>query len=346
VLRTARAELLVVLVVLVPSLLSNAWYSMTSVHGYGARYLHPVLPVLVVTGTAVWMWLLRRLDASAKRTRALSAITPVVIAALVVGRQAVHSFHPNRLGWQRSEIEALSGRLFPEYSFPEIQQRIQGPQCWELVTALAVYAPAPRAPRSSSDGILVLRPEGEFESWRARGELLETGRNRPTFVRRFHSWLNPGEIVVCDRNLADTGQPPRCRHVDVGASDAPGNATFLFASRSYAAINPLAELEHYETRYELQLTPRGNDRPRRILISESTQCPWSIESVTGLDHRGPLPAKEVTLMPSADRGVIVFAKRFGGECAPPAVDRRTLPCLAEVPAGESWLERLDRLGEP
>ncbi len=261
---------------------------------------------------------LRRLCASSHGGlgRALAIIILIVVLSVPLSisaawRIGVATGVPSVPNYSFREVEILARHFWRrDYSFPDLQRHLRGPQSRELIGALAVFAPSADGPleRATADVRILAfaephRPEGVMP---AGGEEVNLGCNRRVWILPLDGWVRLAPSRACFEPAPPAGGQQDC--VDIYSSSIAYTGRYrdlderVFPALREARFHVGEGLPGRGFTWELPVEITGDDPERHVdIVGLIGVVPWMIVRVEDVAYRGELPARHVVLERSAKR---------------------------------------------
>lgn len=315
-------------------------------NGSGFMFPVPALVILVALGLRRWRAFsaLGRLGAIGIPVLLLSAralVTAVWWSGVATGTVSAPTY-------SMREAESLARYFWAiGYTFPDVQRHLRGPQGFELVNAIAAFAPSAEGPlerplrdvrvvtfskRNQPDAAI---PEG--------GMAVDLRFGRLAWILPLEAWVRVAPSRACFEPWTAAGAG-NC--VDIVAESIAYTGWYRDLHE-----RPLPALREARTRrsspphgprfkWELPIEITGDDPERHFELVGLIATPWVIERVEDVAYRGELPGRHVVL----ERG----GKLSGRIVLAPLPSDMTLkdypPDFLETRPGEEALRRsLQRL---
>jgi hypothetical protein len=338
--RPARAWIVGAILV-VPFTLASLWLVVQEQHHFGITYLHPVLGPAAAVAAALlclpfelaarWARMLRWIPTSA-------AVAAIAAVAVQVHNARALAIAPASPGWTIADGQTLGDHLLRRgWSYEDLQFRIQGRDCRELLTTISVAAPPPHATDDKGHRqVQVVKVDAGAHAAADHTDVVSLGGRSIALVREIDSWLRPESLTACRIPLG-AEEARQCTPAEQTPAEALGPARFLFARRTFPSIHHLDLLPPYTAVYEIPLAPVAGES-RDIVLSDATPSgrEWRITRVEGVRVEGQLPATRVRLhSDSGAPGLLVIEKPFAASArAPVELDMRYPPCVLEAAPGD------------
>jgi hypothetical protein len=318
--------------------------SVVTGHGLARRYFAVLVPPASILGGALLTGAVFRDGALSRPARATNAI--VAIAALLLSGALARTGARTNAAWTALDVDVLAESLCADgWTYREVFRHLRGKDAQLLVAGLAAYSPAPSAAQASEpmrDDLLVTKvsrralPAETPREW----SLVDLDGAMVAVVRRAASWVDLRQLELCE---ATSGEAPRCTTINLLARDPDRGARGTVTQRAYpilegAPVTPSTSgaTSQMAFRWTVEVLVHASS-PAHVFTLVGAPLPWTIQRVDGVDFRGSLPGREVTLEGTGDAKV-VFAVDVPGELA--GSFRRWLPPFVETAARETLLRDL------
>ena len=287
----------------------------------GVHYLlfaFPALAILIGLGLRRW-----RVRGGAARRAALAV--PVVLLSLhpamgLAWRFGVATGAVPMPLYSMRQAEILARHLWANgYAYPDVQRHLRGPQVYDLLGALAVFAPDAdgSSERPMPDLRLLTfaagsRPGDPIPSG---GQELDLGRGRRAWILPLEGWVRLAPARACFEPGSTERDEPDCVDIESASIAYTGRYRdlherwFPALREAHRRSNGRGGSAGRRFRWEFPIELSGDDEERHIdIVGVIGVPPWRIERVEGVAYRGALPARHVVLERGGQRsGRLVLA---------------------------------------